>query len=349
MRRNFPDYAVFAVLLFLIPLLALRHPIPLLELSSAAAQDTPAALRPTWTADSEHSDSGAGEPPQPSQVVQADDRLRILDEQTGEIFTVSGREFVRGALAAEMPPTFHPEAMKAQAVAAHTYALACKAQNTGKAYDLTADPQNWRSYTTEQVFRERYGSYADAYWKAICSAADPVAAYLLIWEGEPIVAAYHSMSSGVTEDASNVWQGGKPYLVPVESTGDPLAPDYETHTFFPVEQVAQAVRSTCPSAQLDGDPSGWFEITERSEGGYVTGLLAGGQNLSGTRLRSLLGLRSADFDISCDGTQFCFTVRGYGHGVGLSQYGADYMARQGATFDEILLHYYTGATLAVIS
>ena len=256
---------------------------------------------------------------------------------------------MRGALAAEMPPTFHPEAMKAQAVAAHTYALACKAQNTGKAYDLTADPQNWRSYTTEQVFRERYGSYADAYWKAICSAADPVAAYLLTWEGEPIVAAYHSMSSGVTEDASNVWQGGKPYLVPVESTGDPLAPDYETQTFFPVEQVAQAVRSTCPSAQLDGDPSGWFEITERSEGGYVTGLLAGGQNLSGTRLRSLLGLRSADFDISCDGTQFCFTVRGYGHGVGLSQYGADYMARQGATFDEILLHYYTGATLAVIS
>ena len=93
MRRNFPDYAVFAVLLFLIPLLALRHPIPLLELSSAAAQDTPAALRPAWT-DSEHSDSGAGEPPQPSQVVQADDRLRILDEQTGEIFTVSGREFI---------------------------------------------------------------------------------------------------------------------------------------------------------------------------------------------------------------------------------------------------------------
>ncbi len=349
MRRNFPDYAVFAVLLFLIPLLALRSPIARIpDPASTAGQRSPAASQPVQTG-MEHADSGAGELPQASLVMQIEDGFRILDEQTGEIFSVSGREFVRGALAAEMPPTFHPEAMKAQAVAAHTYALACKAQNAGKAYDLTADPKNWKSFTTEQVFRERYGSYADAYWKAVCSAADPVAAYLLTWEGEPIVAAYHSMSSGITEDASNVWQGGKPYLTPVESAGDPLAPDYETQTFFPVEQVAQVVLSACPDARLDGEPSGWFEITARSEGGYVTSLLAGGQDLSGTQLRSLLGLRSADFDISCDGTQFCFTVRGYGHGVGLSQYGADYLARQGASFDEILLHYYTGATLAVIS
>ena len=218
-----------------------------------------------------------------------------------------------------------------------------------KGADFSADPQGWKSYTTEKLFRERYGDLADAYWKAICGAADEACPYLLTWEGEPIVAAYNSMSSGTTEDASNVWTGSEPYLVPVESFGDTLAPDYETTERFPVQEVAEKLQNAWPDISLGEDPAGWLKVTERSEGGYVTGMTAGDRAIHGKELRSLLGLRSSDFTVACDGASFTFTVRGYGHGVGLSQYGADYLARQGATFDEILAHYYPGATLGVIA
>ena len=349
---------VFALVMFLIPLLALNQDAGNLQLLPVRepAQSAQTNNENQVPANSQPQEGNPAEPAAPHQTVELqDDGFQVLDERTGELFSVSARDYVRGALAAELPPTFHPEALKAQAVAAHTYALNLKrlnAEGLGEerlnGADLSADPLNWKSYTTEAVFRERYGELADAYWKTICDAADSVSAYLLTYEGEPIVAAYHSMSSGTTEDAANVWIGGKPYLVPVESFGDTLAPDFVTTETFSADEVAAALRGACPDIQLGADPSGWFSVLERSQGGYVTKLSAGDQQMHGKELRSLLDLRSSDFAISWDGAKFIFTVTGYGHGVGLSQYGADYMARQGATFDEILAHYYPGTTLAAI-
>ena len=116
-----------------------------------------------------------------------------------------------------------------------------------------------------------------------------------------------------------------------------------------VQEAAEKLQNAWPDISLGEDPAGWLKVTERSEGGYVTGITAGDRAIHGKELRSLLGLRSSDFTVACDGASFTFTVRGYGHGVGLSQYGADYLARQGASFDEILAHYYPGATLGVIA
>lgn len=358
MRFKVAPWLIFALLMFLIPLLALRGNVDMVQSGGGRHASLPQASTPAETGQA----APETDPPEPSAstgttpaVTVEDDGFRILDERTGKVFEVNAPDYVRGSLAAEMPPTFHPEALKAQAVAAHTYALRLREKNRAasdeslKGADFSADPENWKSYTTEQRFRERYGDLADAYWKAICDAADAVYPYLLTYEGEPIVAAYHSMSSGTTEDASNVWTGSVPYLVPVESFGDTLAPDYETTERFPVREVAQKLRSAWPEIELGEDPSGWLTVTERSEGGYVTGMTAGDRAIHGKELRSLLGLRSSDFTVACDGADFIFTVRGYGHGVGLSQYGADYMARQGATFDEILAHYYPGATLGIIA
>ncbi|WP_308754432.1 stage II sporulation protein D [uncultured Anaerotruncus sp.] len=358
MRFRVAAGLVFALLMFLIPLLALVGNVDMVQYSPAEDASAPQAAAPAGTGrDAPETDSPAPAAPAGTTpaVAVADDGFRVLDERTGKVFEVSARDYVRGALAAEMPPTFHPEALKAQAVAAHTYALRLKEQNraapdeTLKGADFSADPQGWKSYTTEALFRERYGELADAYWKAVCGAADEACPYLLTWEGEPIVAAYHSMSSGTTEDASNVWTGSEPYLVPVESFGDTLAPDYETTERFPVQEVAEKLQNAWPGISLGEDPAGWLRVTGRSEGGYVTGMTAGDRAIHGKELRSLLGLRSSDFTVACDGAFFTFTVRGYGHGVGLSQYGADYMARQGATFDEILAHYYPGAALGVIA
>lgn len=330
--------AVFALLIFAIPLLALNAP-------ANTVQPKPAQHAVVQEQNSDH----ASAPVQPPAVAPAADTTFLLRDVSGKLMRVSARDYSRGALAAEMPPTFHPEALKAQAVASRTYLTAYAAGQEGEEAALEVDVQAWKGYTTEKQFFERYGNLAPAYWQAICEAADETLPFILTYEGEPIVAAYHSMSGGITEDAQNVWTGGKPYLVPVESRGDTLAPDYVSQVQFPVQEVAQRLRQAYPNVKLGQDAKTWLEVTERSQSGYVTKLLAGGQELHGKDLRELLQLRSSNFTIACDGSVFTFEVLGYGHGVGLSQYGADYMARQGASFDEILMHYYPGTTLTSFS
>lgn len=349
MNRRGVSIAIFAMMMFLIPLLALTGKKVDVQFSQQGdASKVPAATQPSGFDPS--SPPQEKERPEPTDTIQiSGDDFRILDERTGKIFEVSAKDFVRGALAAEMPPTFHPEAMRAQAVAAHTYALCRRqqARESGEKSDFSADPENWKAYTTEKLFRQRYGDLADTYWKTICQAADEVVSYILTYEDEPIVAAYHSMSSGKTEAASNVWIGGKPYLIPVDSFGDTLAPDYRMTANYTADELSRTLKKAWPDIVLDGDASGWVGEPKRSESGYVTQIQIGNKTLSGSDVRTALGLRSSDFTISYDGGKFTFKVVGYGHGVGLSQYGADYMARQGASFDEILLHYYPGVTLSV--
>lgn len=272
----------------------------------------------------------------------------ILDRSTGQIEKVAVIDYLYGAVAAELPPGFHSEAMKAQAVASHTYALYCREHPVSElgGADFSTDPSNWEGYVTKEQMLERYPDLGETYWKKITDAVDEVASTVLVYQEEPILAAYHSMSAGATEFASNVWNGTVPYLVPVDSVGDTLADQFETSVTFSAEQIRGILTEAYPDLTLDGDTRSWFQIVSRSPSGYVLTLQAGNLQISGKDLRTLLGLRSTNFTITAQTDSFLFTTKGYGHGVGLSQYGADYMARQGSGYEEILLHYYTGAQLA---
>lgn len=364
MWKHLGGIVLFAALIAVIPFAALdigtknvsSAPVETVQAPVASQLDTQDDKNnPAQSADADAASEAAeqSETPPSAQVLETGGSFRVLDTATGKIFTVTEKEYVRGAVAAEMPPTFHPEALKAQAVAAHTYALCTqKMQRESpdpalKGADFSADPADWKAYTTEKLFRERYGDMADAYWNAVAGAADEVCDYIMLYDGEPIVAAYHSMNTGMTEDAANVWTGSVPYLTPVESRGDLLAPDYETKQRFPAEQVGKALRKAYPEIQLGEDPAGWFQLGERSESGYILTVQAGDVTMPAKDLRTLLGLRSTAFELEYTGGEFCFTVRGYGHGVGFSQYGADYYARQGMDFAEILEHYYPGAELGL--
>lgn len=277
--------------------------------------------------------------------------FKILDQSTGKVNEVPLRDFVRGAVAAEMPASFHSEALKAQAVAAHTFALHSHITQQEspdlelKGADFAADPGDMKVYITEETAKEFYGDDADFYWNKICTAADSVLDCVLEYDGEPIVAAYHAISAGMTEDASNIWIGSAPYLLAVQSEGDLLAPGYESTVSFTAAEVSAALEAEYPDIGLAGDPSGWFGEPARSASGYVTEIAVGDQYLHGKDIRRVFDLRSHNFEIGYDGGEFVFTVTGYGHGVGLSQYGADFLARQGKTFGEILETYYTGATI----
>ncbi len=279
--------------------------------------------------------------------------FKILDKTSGEINEVSLRDFVRGAVAAEMPASFHSEALKAQAVAAHTFALhnhIVQQKTPDSALmgaDFEADPSNMKVYITEEIAKEFYGGgeTADLYWSKICKAADSVVNYVLEYDDEPIVAAYHAISAGKTEDAANVWSGSAPYLQSVTSEGDVLAPNFETTVKLTEQEAKATLTSAYPDIKLGADASQWFSQPQRSESGYVSEISVGDKQLQGKDVREIFGLRSHDFEVSYNNSNFIFTVTGYGHGVGLSQYGADFLARQGKSFDEILSTYYTDAVL----
>lgn len=304
-------------------------------------------------------DVGLSPAPTTPQPVEANGDLAvesfsILNRGTGKVEKVSVKDYVRGAVASEMPATFHTEALKAQAVSAHTYALnqhLLQLKNPDpalKGADFSADPAQLLGYTTEAVYKKRLGDLGEEHWNKVCGAADSVLGYVLVYEGEPIVAAYHSISGGMTEDAENVWSGSVPYLVAVESPGDLISPALTSTVSFTEKEMKTLLTAAFPKATLGKDPAGWLTEVERSPSGYITRVEVGDWEVHGKELRTALGLKSTDFTYVYQNGAFDFTVLGYGHGVGLSQYGADYMGRQGETFDEILAHYYVGAELALI-
>ena len=371
MRGALLFIAVFALSMLVIPMIAVGYPIEepadlaLHSPQSPQQESQTAAVWPQQAAE-EALDAPQMPPELPVEMEQVQESaestsvllgveaFRVLDESTGEIHTVSVRDYVRGAVAAEMPAVFHSEALKAQAVAAHTYALhhhRVQMEHPDpelKGADFKADPSNMKVYITEEKAREFYGAKADQYWEKVCAAADSVAHLVLEYEEEPIVAAYHAISAGMTEDASNVWVGSAPYLLPADSEGDYLAPDYETEEEFSYPELKRLLLAAYPEMDLSGQADTWFGEMERSASGYITAIEVGGQVLHGSEVRTVLDLRSHNFEVVDTGSSFLFVVYGYGHGVGLSQYGADFMARQGADFEEILANYYTGATLTQV-
>lgn len=337
MKLKIAALFLFSALTFLIPLSAKTQSRPIaLGLSSLKKTSIP----------TEKQDKPAKE-----ALYAVCDSFNILNEETGKVEKVSARDFVRGAVCAEMPPDFALEAMKAQAVASHTYALRLMhEQNKNpspdlKGADFSANPSKWQVYTTEALARERYGDKFPIYWAKICEAADSVLNEIMIYEETPIAAAYHSMSCGKTEASENVWQSPAPYLSPVESFGDTLAESFESTVSMPDNEVKSIILSYDSSLDVSGNSDDWFSDIERSDSGYIVSLNICGKNTDGGKFRSLFSLRSSCVDIERGDGVFTFTVKGYGHGVGLSQYGADYMARQGNDYREILSHYYSGAEL----
>ncbi|MEG2174414.1 MAG: SpoIID/LytB domain-containing protein, partial [Oscillospiraceae bacterium] len=220
---------------------------------------------------------------------------------------------------------------------------------TLKGGDFSADPLHDEGYVSEARFRERYGSQAELYWPKICAAADYAAHYVLTWEGEPALAVYHAMSAGSTEASDNVWETALPYLVSVKSEGDTLSPDYcSSHTWL-LDEMHALLKAAFPAARLEGDPAKWLTVLARSEAGYVTLFSVGGVQVPGQQVRKALSLRSTCLLIEYANGTFSIETKGYGHGVGLSQNGADFLARQGSDAADILAHYYPGTTLTIVT
>ena len=285
----------------------------------------------------------------PEPETPASGSYTVLQCASGDIAEISARDYLIGAVAAEMPALYPAEALKAQAVLCHTYIERIRLQNAQSpkaslmGADISDDPAAYQGYYTPAQMRQAYGARYDEYAQKIADAVDAVGGLMLVYGGEPIVAAYHAVSPGKTESSENVWGSALPYLVPVASDWDRRrAP--ETVSLTP-QSVRRALTQAMPALSLPDDPAKWFSTAQTSESGTVLQISCGGQTLSGQTVRQALALPSAAFTVTADAEHVEFTVSGAGHGVGMSQYGAGEMARRGSDYKAILAHYYPNTEL----
>ena len=330
-------YPVLAAVCFAValaaPALILRPEADGVTHESGAVRDTdelPAAARPD-TSDGIFADS-----------------FIIYNSQESEVETLSAEDYVFGVVAAEMPASYAKDALIAQATAAYTYACFKRqlriSGREDRDYDLTTDHTLDQSYKSAEQAAADWGNNAQRNAEKLRGAVKTALEYLITYDGEPILAAYHCISSGKTESAENVWGRAYPYLTAVESAGDLLSPSYQST----VKLTSAEFSEKCAGAgiRINGAASGWIGGTPSStESGTVKEIVICGQSVSGADARRIFGLRSAAFTVKFDNDSFIFNVRGYGHGVGMSQFGANYMALRGADFKEILKWYYPGTTL----
>lgn len=277
--------------------------------------------------------------------------FKILDTKSDQVLTVDDRDFICGSVSSEMSPLAETEALKAQAVACYTYysrlreAQRKAPDSSLKGADFSADLQDGQSYLTPDLRKTRWGSHYDSYSQTISKVVDSVFGQVLKSQNELIEATFYAISSGNTESSADIWGGARPYLVSVASPGDRFAGGYQTTVVLTQDEMKSKILAAAPGADLSGDPSGWVGATDRTEAGSVKTVVLGGKSLSGNSARSAFGLRSANFTVSFAGGKFTFLVKGYGHDVGMSQAGAQYMAKQGANYRQILSWYYPTTTL----
>lgn len=272
----------------------------------------------------------------------SDSELRFTVFDGGEIAELSMAEYLPCVLAGEMPASFEPEALRAQAVAARTYIMYCmkgRSQRHPEA-DVCSDASCCEAYTGQDELRELWGERYEEYWSKMVAAVVETDGQYLSYEGSPIQAVFHSSSGGRTEEGGALWSS-IPYLVSVESpeTAEDV-PNFISSVEVTVEELTRTVQAVYPEAEFTGEPGQWIGEAELGRSGRVESLTLGGVSISGAELRAMFALRSTAFTLEFSGESFVFTVTGYGHGVGMSQYGANVMAKQGYGYDEILRHYY---------
>ena len=262
----------------------------------------------------------------------------LLKQADGTVAETDLDEYLFSVVLAEMPASFEKEAPKAQAVVARTYTL--KALQTGGKHgdgSVCRDSTCCQAYISLEDYRAGGGREEDI--EKVRSAVLETSGYVLTYEGALIEATYFSCSGGTTEDAVAVWGTDYPYLQSVESPGEEHAAHYtDTVSYTP------SLFQSALGVSLSGDPGTWFGEVTFTEGGGVDTMVIGGKAYRGTELRQKLGLRSTAFSVSV-GEHITITTRGFGHRVGMSQYGADAMAMAGKDYNQILAHYYQGTVL----
>lgn len=273
--------------------------------------------------------------------------ISVLRSVNGQIISISEREYLIGVLAAETDMTYHEEALKAQAVASYTYSLYMREKNLTEELNgaqISDDPQVHQGYLSPEERKEKWDNKFDEYEKTAGEIVDEVYGKAIYYDQKPILAVYHELNSGKTESAETVWNRNEPYLLQKESSGDRLSLEYTRQEVLSYDDFEELI-GKIDGVKLNGEEKEWIGNLVKTESGYVKSVEVCGNKVASDDFRTALNLRSCSFSIICDEDEITIRTLGYGHMVGMSQYGADYMARQGADYEEILKYYYSNVEI----
>lgn len=277
--------------------------------------------------------------------------ITVWNHAQEKVETMDLETYTLAVLAGEMPASYELEALKAQAVAARTYAygkLSGKKCNRHGA-DVCTDSGHCQAYCDAKARAEKWGNNAAQNEQKLAQAVSGTAGMVILYDGKPIDALFHSTSGGQTEDVENVYSQALPYLRSVESAGEESAPRYArtmrfTKKTFIHKLKAENAKVNCTEKNLEKS----IGAIQRYDSGRVQSIVIGGQTFTGRQMRALFALDSTNFTIEVTSDAVLVHTKGYGHGVGMSQVGANAMAKEHHNFEEILHHYYTGVTIVSI-
>lgn len=281
------------------------------------------------------------------------EKVKVYLTEEKRVVELPLEEYIKGVLSSEMPLSFNKEALKAQAIAARTYTVAHVFSNTGCANGNGADlcdTVHCQVYTPKEKKLEQLGAEGDSKWELVEQVVEETKGRVLTYNGEIVEGAfYFSTSGGRTENVEDVFSAVLPYLRSVESAGEEVAPRYKESKSIDKYRFIQTINGNYSKANLtDGNLESQITINSYTEGGSVKEIALGNINISGVDFRRLFGLNSANFTLEFLNNEIVINCMGFGHGVGMSQWGANVMAGQGKTCEEIIKHYYTGVEIASI-
>lgn len=258
-------------------------------------------------------------------------------------------EYLVGVLLCEMPVSFHEEALKAQAVAARTFATRMLESPKHDDCTVCSSASCCQAWKGSEAQKEIFGADYSSAWEKAQSAVTETAGQVLLYDGKLIEAVYFSCSGGASEPAEAVWGSDVAYLQSVPSPGEEDATKYESEVRVSFSRFKQILKDANAKVFFSVIPENWVGRTTYTQGGGVDTQVLGGETFTGTELRELFQLNSTKFTISVANGSMVFHVKGFGHRVGMSQYGADAMAESGSSYSDILHHYYTGITIKDLS
>lgn len=271
-----------------------------------------------------------------NETIDAKEVMMVYNPGFEIVNDIGIEEYVKGVVAAEMPVSFEMEALKAQAVAARTYALKAMQNNQNIEQEDIG-----QAYLNEKQLRQKWGVNYNNYWLRISQAVDETQSEVITYQDEMIEAVFHSTSAGYTENSENTWSKPLPYLKSVDSKLDENAPGFISQKTLSQNEMMRLLQNKYPNITLTNAPIlSQIQVISRSQAGYILEIQIGNKVLTGSEVRGVFGLKSSNLTIKQQSDQVIFTTKGYGHGVGMSQYGANFMAKAGSNYIEILKHYY---------
>ncbi|MCI9177160.1 MAG: stage II sporulation protein D [Clostridia bacterium] len=275
--------------------------------------------------------------------------VKLLHKKTQKIENLPLDEYLYGVVSSEMPASFEKEALKAQAVVARTYTLYKMMQNKGKHKnaDICDDSSCCQAWISKEDRLKKWDEKVkEEYWNKIVNAVNETQGKMITYEGKPINAFFHANSGGTTETPINVWGGsGYPYLQTVQTAGEEAYSQYASKITVNKSEFEKTIKKEHSNFKIDFNQKDCIKIKEYTQGNRIKNIQVGNLELSGVEMRNLFKLRSANFKIKIEKEEITFEVTGYGHGVGMSQTGADSLAKQGKTYEDIIYHYYTGVKI----